>query len=82
MLFVINSSYLAKRRCIVRIYNEDKVYFCAIGNEFGNIIEIIFKFQGYNTFVTERIWRKSVVFRDKDPTRFLPHVARENLPKI
>ena len=79
----INSNYFAKRRCIVGIYNEDIVCFCAVGNEFRNIIEIIFKFEGYNTFVTElRIWAKSMAFKDKDPPTFLHHVARENLPTI
>lgn len=53
MFFRINNKYFAKRHCIVGIYNEDAVCFCAVESEFGNSIEIICKFEGYDTFITE-----------------------------
>jgi hypothetical protein len=53
MFFRINSNYFAKRRCIFGIYNEDAMCFCEVGSEFGSIIKISFKFEEYNTFVTE-----------------------------
>ena len=66
-VFRINSNYFAQRRFIVGVYNEDAMYFCEVGSEFENIIEIIFKFEGYNTSVTElfggRAWHLEIKTR-------------------